>query len=324
MMPNADHTGPWLFGGDPAALRLTLLVLLLSALASALLALLGLLLRPERVRGPAWRDYLVLIGIGLLVPVVGPLLMLLDVALFNYLVHRYAVEVQRLGLAPFVPEQPRAHQKFGSGGAVQGLRASHFDAEQSISALMAIEQERSAQTSEILRETLGHSDEIVRLTAAGLLNRRESRVLGVLRRVEQTLDALPDDAIERSAQLHLEAAELCSEMLYLRLAREGVARLYREHWSEHLEAARARLGDTSRWLLAQARWLDQDGRPEADDIYRRAARAGANAERVAPFLAERDWQRRDYPALRRILHEASLFRALPLVGPLRRRWERGA
>ncbi len=323
MAPISDHGGPWLVGGDPAALRLTLLVLLLSALASALLALLALLLRPARVRGPARRDYLVLLGIGLLVPVVGPLLMLLDVALFNYLVHRHAVEVQRIELTPFVPDRPREHVKFGLGGAVQGLRASRFDADQSIRALMAIEQERSANTSEILRETLGHPDESVRLTAAGLLNRRESRVLGLLRRVEQSLASV--DSSERlHAALHLEAAELCSEMLYLRLAREGVARLYRERWGEHLEAARTQLGDTPRWLLARAHWLDQGGQPDASDYYRRAAQAGAITARVAPFLADGYWQRRDYATLRSTLLTAGVFSALPVVGPLCRRWGAGA
>lgn len=310
----------WLAPG-PDGWVLTVSVLLVNALVALLAALLAMALRPERVRGPWRRDFLALLGMGLLVPVVGPLLMLFDMLLFNRISRRHiATGAEHLPLSPYVPEDPRPLGHFGIGGAIHGLRAGALNTDKSIRALMAVEQQRSAQTSQVLFDTLGHPDESVRLTAAGLLDRRESRVLKLIRRIEQALADADGVTPGWLADLHMEAARLNAEMLYLRLAREGMANLYLQRWGHHLDQAEPHCSNTANWMLSKARWLQQSGRSGADTLYERALEAGAAPSRVVPFLAERCWQQRDYRALRELVVAGDLFAGLPIAGTLSRRW----
>jgi hypothetical protein len=311
----------WLALEDTCATSMLLQVMLLSAMASLALAALGLLLRPASRRDHWYRDYLALLGIGLLMPVIGPLLMILGLLLFNRLSDRHdPTQAQQLATSPFVPERARQLASFGVGGAIHGLKSGALDTDKSIRALMLIEQQRSAHTSQVLFDTLGHPDESVRLTAAGLLDRRESRLLQMIRRVEKTLETIGPDEAERDGMLHLEAAQLNAEMLYLRLAREGMARLYVDRWGHHLECARAARGDTPEWLISRARWQQQINLPGAAALYQQAFDAGAAPASVLPYLAEDCWARRDYAGLAQLADRGDLFSGLPIAGIIRRRW----
>ena len=320
MRADAPTISHWLLPG-PWAWELVLMTFLVSAMLSVLAAALAIILSPRRIRGPWWRDFIAQLGIGLLVPVVGPLIMLLQLALIGRLSRRdTASTAERLPLSPYVPDDPRPLVHFGVGGAVQGLRTGSIGSDKSIRALMAVEQQRSAHTSQVLYDTLGHPNESVRLTAAGLLDRRESRVLKMMRRVEFVLENEKRRSDPQLALLHLEAALLNSEMLYLQLARNGMARLYLERWGRHLDAAEPHCADKAEWMLSKAHWLEQSGLEGAGEFYLRALRAGASPSRVVPYVAERSWQRRDYAGLRVLATLHPLFNALPTVGALSRRW----
>ena len=308
----------WLSTSSPWTL---LVVLLGSALVSAVLAALVLPLRPTHLRGPGARDYLALLGMGLLVPVIGPLLMLFQLLLFNRFSRTHStLEAQHLAISPFVPEEARPLEHFGIGGAVRGLQSGGLGTDKSIRALMAVEQQRSAQTSKVLFDTLGHADESVRLTAAGLLDRRESRVLQMIARVEKAIAATDASNATRLAFLHMEAAPLHAEMLYLRLAREGMAQLYLVRWGEHLDRAEAQFGSSPNWLISKARWLAQSDLPGSAALYGQAFDAGAAPSRVMPYLAEARWNARDYAGLRQLASSVDLFAQLPVSGVIKRRW----
>lgn len=320
MRADAHGAVNWLLPG-PESWRLLLIVLLVNGMVSVLAAVLAIALSPRRIRGPWLRDFLALLGMGVLVPVVGPVLMLFQLALFSrFSQRRSASDAEHLPVSPYVPDDPRPLAHFGAGGAVQGLRSSTLGSDKSIRALMAVEQQRSAQTSQLLFDTLGHPDESVRLTAAGLLDRRESRVLRMMRQVEHVLENERRRSAQDIALLHLEAAGLNAEMLYLRLARDGMARLYLDRWGRHLDAAEAHCARMAEWMLSKARWLEQGGFDGAALLYERALRAGAPPSRAVPYLAERCWQRRDYAGLRELVARYPLFTGLPRVGALARRW----
>lgn len=317
---NAAHSWfeRWLLAGSEHGVTTLLLQLLLAnALLSVVLAGLALTVRPANRRDRWQRDYLTLLGIGLLMPLLGPLLVLLAMILFNRLSgRREPTKAQQLALSPFVPERARVLGDFGVGGATYGLKSGLLDTDKSIRALMLLEQQRSAHTSQVLFDTLGHPDESVRLTAAGLLDRRESRLLLMLRRVEKALDAMPAIA----GELHLEAAQLNAEMLYLRLAREGMTKMYVDRWGYHLDSARYSCGKRPEWLISRARWLDKSHLSGSTELYQRAFEAGAAPASVMPYLAERYWAIYDYPKLRRLADAGDLFSGLPIAGIIRRRW----
>lgn len=305
----------------PGSAHALLMVLLASAAASVLLAGAGLTLRPRHLRQRWYLDFLAMLGIGLLVPVLGPALLLLDLLLFNLLSRRrLPTEAQQLSASPYVPDQARPLGHFGVGGAIHGLKTGSMGTGKSIRALMAIEQQRSARTSEVLFETLGHPDESVRLTAAGLLDRRESRILQMIRRVEKAIETLEPGKTSMLSRLHLQAANLNAEILYLRLAREGMARTYLKRWGNHLDASEAERGNTPEWLISKARWLDQGKLPGSAALYRRAYERGAAPARVVPYIAEQLWERRAYDELRDLATASGIFAGLPVAGAIPEHW----
>lgn len=321
MHPVRAWVESWLFAGSEHSVPMVLQLLLANAVLSAVLAAVALAARPANRRDRWQRDYLTLLGIGLLIPLLGPILVVLAMILFNRLSHRHdPTEAQQLATSPFVPERARLLGDFGVGGAVYGLKSGRLGTDKSIRALMLVEQQRSAHTSQVLFDTLGHPDESVRLTAAGLLDRRESRLLQMLRRVEKALETMPASATRRAGELHLEAAQLNAEMLYLRLAREGMATLYIEHWGHHLDCARDSCGERPEWLISKARWLEKSHLSGSTALYQRAFEAGAAPASVLPYLAERYWAIYDYPRLRQLADAGDLFSGLPIAGIIRRRW----
>lgn len=311
----------WLLAGSGYSAATLLQLLLFNSLLSIVLAWLALTFRPANRRDRWQRDYLTLLGIGLLMPALGPILIVLTMIMFNRLSQRHEpTEAQQLATSAFVPERARVLVDFGVGGATYGLRSGRLDTDKSIRALMLLEQQRSAHTSQVLFETLGHPDESVRLTAAGLLNRRESRLLQMIRRVEKALDTMQPSGTARAGALHLEAAQLNAEMLYLRLAREGMAKMYVERWGHHLDCAQDSCGAQPEWLISKARWLEKSHLSGSTELYQRAFEAGAAPASVLPYLAERYWAIYDYAKLRRLADAGDLFSGLPIAGIIRRRW----
>jgi hypothetical protein len=88
LIAGIDLFSGWLLTGNNNATEKLLYLFLINAVASAILAAVGLRLRPVNRRGSWQRDYLALLGTGLLIPLVGPILMLLGLLLLNLLSHR--------------------------------------------------------------------------------------------------------------------------------------------------------------------------------------------------------------------------------------------
>lgn len=325
LLPDYPSVHHWLYSSSQHSSGILLELLLLNAIVSAVLAAIMMPLRPAHLRSRWRRDYAVLLLTGVMIPLAGPLLIVFFMLLFRRFSHAHgALEAEQLTLSPFVPEDPKPLVHFGIGGAVHGLQAGALNTDKSIRALMAIEQQRSARTSKVLFDTLSHPDESVRLTAAGLLDRRESRVLQMIARVEKALGTEESNDSKRLAYLHLQAAFLNAEMLYLRLVREGMAALYLVRWGDHLDRAEACYGDSPGWLLSKGRWLRQGRLPGSEALYQRALTAGAAPSRVVPYLAEAYWEKRDYAGLRALVGTSDLFAHIPVSGVIKRAWGQGA
>lgn len=309
----------WLAPYLSSPARLVVMILLANTVISLLTAIPARRLIPVGLRGRPVIDYATLTAMGTLIPLLGPILLLLMLIILpNFEKDHTPENPYHLSTPTFAPEIKSVPGHFGVGGAVIRLRRLDPGSTQSTCALLAIDVRHNATTTRLLRETLSHPDENLRLLAHALIDRRET---GISRMIQCLENAIPHSQSPVQTVLHLELAELHQELLYMGLVREGMSEFHLRASRRHLNAVRGRLGDNSRLLRIEARILQQSGqRSAAVALYERALAAGAPPARVLPYLADFAWQRRDYPAIRQLFSCSTLFSELPVVGRIASRW----
>jgi hypothetical protein len=307
----------------PAAASLVLALLLANLLLSTLLAPLIRRLLPQRLRGRAALDILALAGLGGVIPLLGPLLLVAIGLAYPRLEKGPRRPQPKVVLQPTFASEIRGHfSHFGAGGALARLRAAAPDSEQGSRALLAIAARRSRETTHLLSEALSHPDETLRLLAYNLLARREEAIVAHMSRLEQHRRTNGPGAW----QITLDLAELHLEFLYLGIASGSLRQMHLDAAQRLIESMGEPPADApwgARLLLARARLNQQ--RPGADPAavardYERASAAGAAPARALPWLLESAWRARDYSRLRSLLEQHRLYRHIPLIGPVAALW----
>lgn len=287
--------------------------------ASVFLALAVQALLPKTQRQSRGPILLLLFGIGFAVPVLG----------FAGLVAA-AVYVRRQGV---LAEEARfralelpaidPHQRPGTGFRQAGLGAFLANTRAPVAtrlrALVALQNVPGHLASPLLRNVLADPSEDIRLLAYGMLDNREKRINDLIH-LERERRAGAADAHTR-AEATRRLADLYWELVYQALAqgdlRTHALRQSLEYTEEtlaedrHDAALHLRLGRL-RQMLGEAQ--------AAREAYETALRLGMPRTRVTPYLAELDFERRDFAAARAQMAELGGWAALPRLQPLVRYW----
>ena len=317
-------SAPWLQpASTPAAASMVLTVLLANVLLSTLIAALTHRLLPRRLGKRPWLGILTLAALGSLLPLLGPLLVLVVGLLYPHL------EKDSHHLPPKVVRQPayatevRGHvSRFGAGGALARLRSALPESGVGSRALLAIATRRNRETTHLLRGALSHPDETLRLLAHNLLARREEAIIAQMSRLEEHRRTHGLGA----PQITLDLAELHLEFVYLGIVSGGLRRMHLDAAGELIAAIGAPPANAPwrcRLLLVRARLNQQQPQVQEADValdYELARAAGAAPARALPWLLESAWRARDYSRLRLLLARNPLYRHIPLIGPVAKGW----
>ncbi|MGH8319989.1 MAG: hypothetical protein ACREUL_18790 [Steroidobacteraceae bacterium] len=307
----------------PAAASMVLALLLGNVALSALFAVLAYALLPRRLRGHASPNVLALAVMGSLIPLLGPLLLLVVGLIYPHLEKGPRPPTPRVVPQPTYAIEVRGHfSRFGAGGALARLRAAAPGSEQGSRALLAIAARRGRETTDLLSEALSHRDETLRLLAHNLLARREEAIVAHMSRLEEQRRTHGLGA----ATSALDLAELHLEFLYLGIVSGGLRQMHLEAAQALIEAIGEPTADAPwriRLLLTRARLNQQRSATREADVtrdYELASAAGAAPARVLPWLLESAWRARDYSRLRSLLEEHRLYRHIPLISPVAALW----
>lgn len=328
MIPGfATALEPWLRpAANPAAASMVLYLLLGNALLSTLFAVFTHGLLPRRLRGRAALNILALATLGSLLPVIGPLLLLVVGLVYPHIEKGSHRVLPKVLPQPVFATEMRGHlSHFGAGGALARMRAATPGGEQGSRALLAIESRRDRETTHLLSEALSHPDESLRLLAHNLLARREETIIGHMNRLEERRRR-HDHNVPQTA---LDLAELHLEFLYLGIVSGGLRQMHLDAAQGLIDAIGEPPADAAwrtRLLLVRAR-LNRERLPAAQeaDVTRDnelALAAGAAPARALPWLLESAWRARDYTRLRGLLVYQPLYRHIPLIGPVAALWRR--
>jgi hypothetical protein len=308
----------------PAAASMVIGLLLANVLLSTLAAVLTHALLPRRLRGRTALDILALAALGSLLPVLGPLLLLVVGLLYPHLEKDARRPRPKVVRQPAYAAEVRGHaSRFGAGGALARLRSAGPESGSGSRALLAIATRRSRETTHLLRGALSHPDETLRLLAHNLLARREEAIIAQMSRLEEHRRTRGLGA----PQTTLDLAELHLEFVYLGIVSGGLRQMHLDAAQQLIEAMGEPPADAAwrgRLLLVRAR-LNQQRLPAVQEVdvtrdYELARAAGAAPARALPWLLESAWRARDYARLRRLLERNPLYRHIPLIGPVAKIW----
>lgn len=274
---------------------------------------------PLRYRAPAFGAAAYIALSALLLPVIGPLGLVLAVLGGLYWPYR---EKPRDWDALEIPELPFQLVEIDSNDVLlrDGVMSvlGHFDdRNRRQQAIMVCRHLPHRQAVPILRSALGDSVDEVRLLAYAMLNSIERDLEHKLMVVEQAIE----EGSDSNGELHEETAQLYWEFSYLQLANPSVEALMLSKAISALDIALQRRPTAQRYLLRARACLALKSYDKAVSALRNAEAIGIDADDSAPWWAELAFKRRQFdkvaPALRRMSADAG---ANPVMHPVLEYW----
>jgi polysaccharide biosynthesis protein PelE len=275
--------------------------LLFHLAASVLFALVVHTVLPDKYREPRLPALALLAAFAFFIPIFGLL------ALATGVVTVLAVPRGALVLPFALVRQPEFAVPLRDQSArmrATGLRTLLLDptlsAELRLRSLMALQNIPIRRAGPMLRRLLGDPSDDMRLTAYGLLERESKRIAQAIQDELATLPTLTEPA-PRLASLR-RVAEQYWELVYTGLAQADLSEFAIKEGLRYCEAAmQIAPREPGLWML-RGRLLNAKGDDAgALESYRTAAASGLPAERLAPYVAEIAFERREYAEVRKQL-----------------------
>lgn len=286
----------------PLAVVVTLVVI--DVIVSAVAALLAYGLLPDSYRQAAGHALLFFFSFGLFVPVLGAI-GVIGLAAFSrrYARPRPSETYQVVELPEFSEGRTRIQHSYGIGGLQARLRNRTLPTELRMRALLAVQDAPVRLSSPVMHTLLGDPIDDVRLLAYGLLSNKE-KVLN--ERIHVALGGLGKVSNARNRV----AYQKTLAGLYWELAYQGLVRgeLLQHALSEARHYALEALAIDSHgalWSLLGKIYLRQGRLDKAEAAFREALKLDFPMTRVAPYLAEVAFLKRDFGEVRRLLCQVS-------------------
>ena len=302
-------------GSEAALLR----YLLAHAGASALVALVAIRGLPAALAEPRAPLLLLLFGIALAIPLLGPVAVMAAVLLLRVLPAKTRTRVFRaVQLPKFDPRQ-----RPGSGFRQAGMRAflanSLAPVATRLRALVVLQNISGRVASPLLRDVLSDPSEDIRLLAYGMLERQEKNLNRSIHDESTRFSLAADDVGQADAAKRL--ADLYWELVYQGLA-QGDLRQHALQRSLHYTqiALRQNPGDAA-LHLRRGRLLQALAQPRtAQAAYDQALALGLPKTRIVPYLAEAAYDIGDFPTVRALMSELGDWQSLPRLQPVIDYW----
>lgn len=304
--------GGILFLAYPLPILLALHGLLSVAIAWALYPLL-----PSRARNPRLAALCFLGLLDFLLPVAGPVALVLALHAARYFPQDAAKQhFQDLASPEFTAQGDHTHIHFGAGGIRARLADHKASAETRLEALLAIKAMPQKLSGSVLRDLLDDPEEDLRLLAYGMLDSEEKAINA---NINAALAAYASEPLASARKLGF----LYWELIYHKLA-QGDVRAYALHEAARYvdEVLLAQADDAGMWVLrGKIHNASHEGAAGLAALLH-AAELGFPRSRLIPYLAEHAYERRDFAAVRKLLQELGPLAIGDTLQPITTYWTR--
>jgi tetratricopeptide (TPR) repeat protein len=313
-------SGIWLVDANTDAQLLWYLIVHL--FASLLLATAAAMLLP--IGSPRQRLHLLLLmaGCSYGIPIAGFIGVIVGVLLLRiYSTKPARPAFESLRLPSFdLHQRPQAGLRQSSLRSFLGNSAVPIKAR--IGAMTALQYITGRVSTPLLRNVLSDPNEDIRLLAYGMIDNREK---SINRAIDQELKTLADPSQDKQARLEANQrlSDLYWELIYQELAQGDLRDYAISESRRYCETVLASDTDNAPLYLRLGRLLHETGDIDsAERAYRQALELGLPATRVLPYLAELNFERRNFVATAKQMKELANWASLPRLRPVIDYWTR--
>ncbi len=296
------------------------LFFVLHGIASAALTVFAWATLPAEYREPRHWVCALIFSFCFFVPLLGPL-GLLTALLVAFLLPKHKTHQPFAGVQTpeFVLSIQEPELTFGEGGVKSLLLNPSTPLPLRLKSLLALQNMPVRIVGPMLRELLSDPEDDIRLTAYGMLDAQEKKILDRIRSERERAASTEDAGIRLGSLRHL--AELYWELVYADLV-QGDLRLHALDTAlDFVRQAEAVSPGEPGIRFLHGRLELACRRPEAaEDAFRAAVARGIPESRVLPYLAEIAYQRGDYSYTRALMARIAGKQVTPLMAPLMRYW----
>ena len=289
------------------------------AVASALISPVFLAFLPKHLQQPRLPALLLGFSISYCLPLIGAIGQGLCVLALRRHRRGSANEPFRAVHLPDIDPHQRPGKGFRQAGLGSFLANTRAPEATRLRALVALQNVPGRVASSLLRNVLSDPSEDIRLLAYGMLDNQEKRLNDLIHSERQRLAA---GGNERTAAVR-RLSELYWELVYHDLV-QGDLRAFalnqsQEYTQEALTAAHEDTGLHLRLGRLKQMLGDAAG---ARAAYGQALLLGMPQSRITPYLAELDFDERDFDSVRAHMAELGQWRSLPRLRPIIQFWSR--
>jgi polysaccharide biosynthesis protein PelE len=300
---------------------LLLLLLLLNALFSALVARSALNNLPYKEPQQRRLLWILLTCAGACIPVLGVLaLASAMIAGMRWKGGVRLAEYRNLDAPRFDPVGGKEGSHFDRGGLRARLVKTAIPTETRLQSISALQHLPTVATSSVLRTLLDDPVEDIRLVAFGMLDKEEKLITN---RIHKLLNKSPQktDSPREHFLYNKQLAELYWELAYSGIVQGDLRNYTLNNALEHAESALTHNDSDPGLLFLCARILDALGRfDEAIHNMRLAMSLGLPHHRALPYLAEMAFERGDYHTTFEMLDEIGSAPVTPRLRPVVDYW----
>lgn len=300
-----------------------LIYLAVHLLASTLIAIVASAL--FRTRIASQRRWLIMLTAGFCyaIPVGGFIGMLLGILMLRMERRAVAPEpFESIELPEFDPHQQHQSASFRQTGLRSLLNNTNVPMTSRLGAMVALQNVSGRISSPLLRNVLTDPSEDIRLLAYGMLDNQEKRINKAIDEQLKVFAAHEDS--KDTPYYH--AAQLLSdhywELVYQELALGDLRNYAIGESLRYCDLVLEHNRDNAALTLRKGRLLHALGKPnDAREAYLVSLALGLPAVRVLPYLAEINFESRNFDELDFLIEELSYWSALPKLRPLIDYWK---
>lgn len=297
-----------------------LLVYIISAIVSFIVALLLLPIMPKSYRQPKKYVLIYLGAFATFVPVLG-IIGLVAVVLYLHLFGKEPQDfaVESAPIPRYMPKLKIKKHNLGEGGATFKLRNDFFSVEDRTHALLSMSNSNVQYANYMVQDTFQDNSDELRLMAFNLVDQKEKRINKEIKIVKQRLEE--HLSTMEKAKLQKQLAFLNWELIYNDLP-EGdyFALVIRRALTYATEAVNMLPNDPMLWVLLGRIYHQADHFEKATEAFLQAEKLGAPASAYIPYLAEVSFSQRKLSEVQFYLRSNEFLRDIPRISPVYQFW----
>jgi hypothetical protein len=255
---------------------------------------------------------IMLLPFCIFMPIIGPILFILYI-IFMYFCFQYIAPRKYFmyqDYPEFDTEVDRNLVQHGEGGVMVRLRHENISEKNKLRSLVALNSKNLPSNNIINIDMLQDSSDELRLFAYGIMNKQETEIYNQIHSLEEKLAACHNDKVEFI--IHKGICYCYWSLLYLNLAQDDIREFAIKKLQEHLLHASAINADDVAIIILQARlYLVLFDNDAAEKYFAKALELGAPENKVAAYLAEFAFRRKDFIKLRDIFKTHQSLQFIP-------------